>query len=104
MSTQLETSCDLASRFERDGYLAVPDAFAAEELAELRAEAVRICRGALGEIPGVVPAGADESDDDVLARYLCIHHPHKTSELAARYLAHPAIVDVLLELDRKSVV
>jgi phytanoyl-CoA hydroxylase len=98
MSAQVEASADLASRFERDGYLVVPGALGLAELAELRAEAVRICRGELGEIPGVVPPGAEDSDDDVLARYLCIHHPHKTSELAARYLAHPAIVDVLLEV------
>jgi phytanoyl-CoA hydroxylase len=85
----------MTERFAWDGYLVVPDALSAAELAELRAEAVRICRGELGEIPGVVPAGPEDGDDDVLSRYLCIHHPTKASLVARSYLAHPAIVDVL---------
>jgi phytanoyl-CoA hydroxylase len=36
---------DLADRYARDGYAIVPRAFTTAEVAELRAEALRICRG-----------------------------------------------------------
>ena len=72
-----------------------PDAAGIEEL---RAEATRICRGEAGGVRGVIPSAADESDDDVLRRYLCIHFPHKLSAVMYRYLAHPVIVDVLTKL------
>jgi ectoine hydroxylase-related dioxygenase (phytanoyl-CoA dioxygenase family) len=86
------------SAFERDGYLVLESALGAPELEELKEEAARICRGELGEIPGVEPAPGDEPEDSVLSRYLCIHHPHKISDVAASYIGHPAIVEVLVDL------
>lgn len=80
------------------GYLIVHDALTADELDELRGEATRVCRGDLGDIRGVTPADPDESDDDVLRRYLCIHFPHKLSDVMLRYLSHPAIVEVLTKV------
>src|SRR5690554_5647798 len=80
------------------GYLIVPDALTPDELDELRNEATRVCRGDLGDIRGVTPADPVESDDDVLRRYLCIHFPHKLSDVMLRYLSHPAIVDVLTQV------
>lgn len=80
------------------GYLIVHDALTADELDELRDEATRVCRGDLGDIRGVTPADPDESDDDVLRRYLCIHFPHKLSDVMLRYLSHPAIVEVLTKV------
>jgi ectoine hydroxylase-related dioxygenase (phytanoyl-CoA dioxygenase family) len=84
------------TRFYHDaGYLIVRDALSPSEVTELRDEATRVCRGDLGDIRGVIPAEPGESDDDILRRYLCIHFPHKLSEVMLRYLSHPAIVDVL---------
>lgn len=84
------------TRFYHDaGYLIVRDALSPSEVTELRDEATRVCRGDLGDIRGVTPAEPGESDDDILRRYLCIHFPHKLSEVMLRYLSHPAIVDVL---------
>ncbi len=86
------------SFFKDNGYLALADALTPDEVAELRAEATRICRGELGAYRGVLPLLPGDSDDDVLRRYLCIHFPHKLSQVMYRYLAHPAIVDVLTKL------
>ena len=98
MTTTLANATTRKDAFERDGYLVLERALGAAEFDDLAAEATRICRGELGAIPGVEPAEANASDDEVLSRYLCIHHPHKVSRIAASYLAHPAIVEVLVEL------
>ena len=38
------------------------------------------------------------SDDDAMKRVLCIHFPHKLSELFQRTLAQPVLVDLLVRL------
>ena len=86
---------DVAEQFHRDGYLVLPDALDAAQLEELRAETLAICRGELGEIEGVRPVTPDATDLEVLSQYLCIHHPHKVSEIMRRHLATPSVVDVL---------
>ncbi len=98
------TASDVASRadveaYRRDGYLVLPELLDAGELDELRAESVAICRGDLGPIEGAEPAlPGDGDDEDVLRRFLCVHFPHKMSARLARLLAHPALVDVLVQL------
>ncbi|MEZ4729495.1 MAG: phytanoyl-CoA dioxygenase family protein [Caldilineaceae bacterium] len=82
--------------YHDQGYLIVENALSPAELAEMRDETTRICRGELGEVRGVTPASAAESDDDVLRQYLCIHFPHKISETMLGYLAHPIMRDVLV--------
>jgi phytanoyl-CoA hydroxylase len=81
--------------FDRDGYLVLAGALSAGEVQALRDEAVRICRGELGAVDGVEPAAADERDEQVVRRYLCIHFPHKLSERMRGTLTHPVVVDAL---------
>jgi phytanoyl-CoA hydroxylase len=81
--------------FDRDGYLVLAGALSAGEVQALRDEAVRICRGELGAVDGVEPAAADEPDEQVVRRYLCVHFPHKLSERMRGTLAHPVVVDAL---------
>ena len=88
----------LAEFYEENGYLVVPDALSQEELQELRAEALRICKGEAGEVRGFEPNVPGESDDDVLRRYLCIHFPHKISDVMLKYLATPGMTEVLTEI------
>jgi ectoine hydroxylase-related dioxygenase (phytanoyl-CoA dioxygenase family) len=40
----------------------------------------------------------DDTDDTIVRRYVCVHHPHKISPLIRDTLAHPAIVDTLVRL------
>jgi phytanoyl-CoA hydroxylase len=84
--------------YHRDGYAVLAGALSAGEVQALRDEAVRICRGQLGAVDGVRRAAAGEPDDRVVREYLCIHFPHKLSELMHGTLAHPAIVDALTGL------
>lgn len=88
----------LAGFYNENGYLVVPNALSAEELQELRNETLRICKGELGEVRGFVPNVPGESEADVLRRYLCIHFPHKISEVMLKYLSTPKMVEVLTEI------
>ncbi|MEU1162800.1 hypothetical protein ABZ372_19750 [Streptomyces sp. NPDC005921] len=81
---------DLASRFGRDGYAVLPDALAPDEVAELRAETVRICRGERGHVEGAPAPVPGESDDEAVRRFLCVHYPHKLSALMLDTMCHPA--------------
>jgi ectoine hydroxylase-related dioxygenase (phytanoyl-CoA dioxygenase family) len=84
--------------YRENGYLVVENALTREEIDELRRDTVAICRGQYGEVRGIYPHAPTETDDDVMRSYLCIHFPHKLSPTMAKYLAHPAIVDVLTQV------
>jgi phytanoyl-CoA hydroxylase len=88
----------VASEFDRQGYLIVPDLLDPSELAAARAESVAIGRGDRGPIDGVMQGGLDEADEDVLRRYLCIHFPHKVSSLIRGIAGLPAAVRMLTEV------
>jgi len=81
--------------YARDGFAVLPGVLAPEEVDAVRAEAVAICRGDCGEVDGVEPPGAGDTDLDVLRRYLCIHFPHKISPLLLQVARHPAVVRAL---------
>lgn len=81
--------------YHENGYLIVEDAFSAEEVAALCGETVQICRGERGAVEGLPPLLPGDSDDDVMARVLCIHFPHKISPFMLDMMKHPAVVDVL---------
>jgi ectoine hydroxylase-related dioxygenase (phytanoyl-CoA dioxygenase family) len=96
--TVVDTAQDLRAAYARQGFVVVRGGLTSEEIDELRADAARICRGEYGEFRGLDAAGADETDDDVMRRYLCIHFPHKISPPMHRALSHPAVVDVLTSI------
>ncbi|MEZ4660614.1 MAG: phytanoyl-CoA dioxygenase family protein [Caldilineaceae bacterium] len=87
------------SSIRENGYVVIPDApLSAAEIAELRAETLAICQGERGEM---IRGDLDErhaEDADILRRYLCIHFPHKFSELMYNALSHPVMVDVLTQV------
>lgn len=82
--------------YREQGFLVVEDCLNPDEVAELRSETVAICRGERDGHGGPAAAAASgDTDDEVLKRYLCIHFPHKISEVMRRYVAHPAYQQVL---------
>jgi phytanoyl-CoA hydroxylase len=87
---------DAAARhYQEHGFLVLEGGLDLDEVARLNEEAARICRGERGAVRGVTPAEPGEADIEVMRRYLCIHFPHKISEVMAQALAHAAIVEVL---------
>lgn len=85
----------VARFYQENGYYVYENALTAAEIEELRQDTTQICRGEAGEIRGVLPADDEASDNDVLRRYICIHFPHKISDVMYKHLAHPNLVDVL---------
>ena len=91
-----------STQFYRDnGFLVVTGTVDRQELDQLKAETVQFCRGKRGgiQIRGETPAylenEASMTDEEVQRHLLCIHYPHKASEIMYRYLAHPNIVRCL---------
>ncbi|MGF1450273.1 MAG: phytanoyl-CoA dioxygenase family protein, partial [Opitutales bacterium] len=86
--------------YREQGFLVVVDAVAADEVDAMLAETVAICRGQRGEVyleshEAVDTDYADLDDDAVIRQFLCLHQPHKISEVMRRNLGHPAIREVL---------
>jgi phytanoyl-CoA hydroxylase len=85
-------------RFQREGFLVVEDLLGASEVKAIREEAVAICRGERGPVDGLAPVPAGEDPDATIARYLCLHFPHKLSALLAQAMRHPRVTDALRQL------
>ena len=94
-SVELKISGGPGEQFREQGFLLLQDALSPDEVEVLRDETVRICRGDRSEVDGLERASPDEADADVLRRYLCIHFPHKMSQVVYDVLLHPAIVEGL---------
>lgn len=90
-------SVDDADFYRENGYLVVENALTAQEVEALREETVQICRGERGLVRGLPPVFADDTDEDVVRRTICVHFPHKISPVIFDSLAHPAIVNVLTQ-------
>lgn len=90
---------NIAAKYQKDGYVIVPDLLTTAEVDELLAETVAIARGRRGQVRGITPATEDMSDEAVLSRYLTVQFPHKASNfIRDNYIAHPRLVDVLTQL------
>jgi phytanoyl-CoA hydroxylase len=69
--------------YTRDGYAVVPDVLDPALLKQIHEETVAICKG----------MGSDDIRD-----FLCIHFPHKMSDLMKDVAAHPDVVKVLTDI------
>lgn len=81
--------------YEQYGYLIAEQLLSADEIKELRQEAVHIFKGNRGAVPGLLETAAREQEEEIMKKYVAIHFPHKVSRLIKSYLSHPQIVRVL---------
>lgn len=88
-------SARAGARYRRDGFVVLPQVFSASQIRKLRAETASICRGERGAVRGAARHLQRETDDDVIRRFLCIHHPHKLSRLMRKAVMHPDIAGLL---------
>lgn len=88
-------TAEAADFFKTYGFLVIEDGASPEQVLALQKETAAICMGKRGDMPGFVEGEPDETEDDAMRRYLCIHFPHKISELMENTLAQPAIVETL---------
>ncbi len=91
-------STEEAASFEENGFLLVEDVLTAEELEVLRGETAHICRGERGKVMGLPEFSDAESAEEIMAKTLCVHFPHKISETMYDALAQPLIVAYLTAL------
>lgn len=80
--------------YARDGYVVLPGALAGSQVTELLAETAAICSGRRGPVRGLLPDAAG-TDDEVVRRYYCVHHPHKLSDVMRGVIFHPALTALL---------
>src|SRR5688572_27612163 len=80
-SQRVEITDEQVRFYQENGYLVVEGALTSEEVDALRQETVRICRGQLGHVRGLPPVHPTDSDDEVVRRTICVHFPHKISEV-----------------------
>ena len=83
--------------YEENGYLIVEDLIQMDEVEALRADAVKICRG---EYPteNLPEVSEDCADDEAISQYLCIHHPHRISDVMMKAIAHSGVAEVLSQI------
>jgi ectoine hydroxylase-related dioxygenase (phytanoyl-CoA dioxygenase family) len=81
--------------YTANGFLIAPDLLSQQEIGELKKETAQIFRGERGYLDGLIHAEDNETDADVLKKYVAIHFPHKISPVIYNYLFHQKIVDVL---------
>ncbi|HLB80648.1 MAG TPA: phytanoyl-CoA dioxygenase family protein [Dongiaceae bacterium] len=84
-----------AARYRRDGYMVAPRLFDRDRIAALRAEITAIGCGERGAVRGLPTDAATLGADQVLHRYLCVHHPHKISAVMQAALTHAGVVAAL---------
>lgn len=96
--TRPPVSAENVGFFHENGPLVVEDLITPDELEVLNRETVDICRGRRGLVAGLPPFTAEESDEDVMAKTICVHFPHKVSDTFHDALAQPGIVEHLKEI------
>ena len=80
------------------GYLVARGLFSGAEVEELKNDTAKIFKGEYGQVEGMLPVGEDESDADILKKYVAIHFPHKISPVIKKYLSHRAVTDILTKV------
>ena len=80
--------------FRRDGYLVVPGLVAPEEVRDLAQYTEDLMAGNR-TLPGIAPPPNDATEVERRLYYERVHMPHRTEEIAERFLMHPRVVDVL---------
>ncbi|GAB4461207.1 MAG: chlorinating enzyme [Anaerolineae bacterium] len=95
LSDQVTISQAQVEFYRENGYLVIENLFSPAEVDQIKREAVAICRGERGKVTGAPRSHPSESDDEVIQRVLCLHHPHKLSPVLLDFMRHPNIAEVL---------
>jgi ectoine hydroxylase-related dioxygenase (phytanoyl-CoA dioxygenase family) len=87
-----------AAFYAEYGYLIAPELLSTNEIDELKKETAAIFRGERGYVEGMIDVEENESDNEVLKKYVAIHFPHKISPLIHDSLSNKKVVDVLVNI------
>ncbi len=89
-----QVQVDEYKAFRRDGYLVIRGLVAPEEVAELAQYTDDLMAGR-ATLPAIAPPAANATAAERRHHYERVHMPHRTEEIAERFLLHPRVVDVL---------
>lgn len=92
-----DLNADQVDFFLEQGYLVVPDMIDANELQELKQDLIDVARGRY-PCENLEPVSDAVSDEEVIARILCIHMPHYVSPIIEKYVKHKKICGALSQL------
>ncbi|MCZ6635543.1 MAG: phytanoyl-CoA dioxygenase family protein [bacterium] len=83
--------------YGQNGYLVVPGLVSEAKVEAIRADAAKLCRGVYpcDDLPPVL---AEWSDEQAVAQYLCIHHPHRISPYMLEMVAHKGMAEVMTQI------
>ena len=85
------------SGFVDDGFCWASGLISPDELAELKADMLKLARGGY-PCPQLKVADPAVPDQEVLEGILCIHQPHFISPVMKRFCEHPAIAGILAQI------
>ena len=91
---QYQVTVEDYKAFRRDGYLVVRALVAPEEVQDLAQHTEDLMAGR-DTLPGIPPPAEDATEQERRHHYERVHMPHRTKEIAERFLLHPRVVDVL---------
>ena len=93
----MELSIAQVESYREQGFLVVEGLLSEEDVASIRGDAVKLCRGAY-KSESLKPVPHAMSDEAALSQYLCIHQPHHISPFMRRALAHRGVSRALSRL------
>lgn len=85
---------DFVEQYRRDGFAVLRNGLTPGQVESINRDAARIVRGEIGSLEAESSSGP-ESEADLMRRFLCIHYPHKISEIALAAMSEPRIVEAL---------
>jgi phytanoyl-CoA hydroxylase len=81
--------------YQEKGYLIAPNLFTPDQIRALRQETAHIFKGGRGKVEGMLTPNSEETDAEVLKKYVAIHFPHKLSPIILQSLSHPGVINIL---------
>jgi phytanoyl-CoA hydroxylase len=92
------TNPDNVAFYKKHGFLVANELVSLDEINDLKKDTAKIFRGEYGTIDGMLPIEPNDTDDDILKKYVAIHFPHKLSPVIKEFLSHAKIVSILQDI------
>ena len=86
---------EFLEQYSRDGFAILRNAISPKQVTQVNAEALRLVASNLGSNRVDFDDPAQLNEAELMRKFLCIHYPHKVSEVALAVLREPQIVKAL---------
>lgn len=89
----------LKNSYQEKGFVVLSGIFAPHEISGLKKEIIAICQGQRGTFKGLdAPPPPPWSQEELQQNLLCIHFPHKVSQVFLDFMKHPELGSILSTL------